>query len=194
MLRYATLSTRTHQLESRGAHLSAGGGRGGAGLLDGGLVAGGDGGWREGGDEGERSEGWWQVAGAGEVAGEKAHEVRHVIALDEKRLRVHKQAVVGDFTETYELGKLKATKTACGSMQCRASLQKRKKLGGVVISTSTQTTDGGLHLVETRRLLGRGNVQAQVLHLGNSATGVQCLTRRTWVRVPMTELDWQEIM
>lgn len=58
-----------HQLESRGAHLSAGGGRGGAGLLDGGLVAGGDGGWREVGDEGERSEGWWQVAGAGEVGG-----------------------------------------------------------------------------------------------------------------------------
>lgn len=49
-----------------------GGGRGGAELLDGGLVAGGDGGWREGGDEGERSEGWWQVAGARLMGGEKA--------------------------------------------------------------------------------------------------------------------------
>ena len=35
-------------------------------------MAGGDGGWREGGDEGERSEGWWQVAGARLMGGEKA--------------------------------------------------------------------------------------------------------------------------
>ena len=47
-------------------------------------------------------------------------------------------------------------------MQCRASLQKRKQLGGVVIQTSTQTADGEVHLVESRQLMGGGLVQAQV--------------------------------
>lgn len=46
---------------------------------------------------------------------------------------------------------------------CTVSLRVPGRLDGIVITTSMPTTQGQMNLVETRQLLDRGHVHAQVI-------------------------------
>lgn len=63
---------------------------------------------------------------------------------------------------SYELDKEKITDGRSGSKHCMVSLRNPGCLDGLVLTTSMPTAQGQMHLVETRQLLDKGHVHAQV--------------------------------
>ena len=66
------------------------------------------------------------------------------------------------FIGSYELNKEKVTQGRSGAKVCTVSLRNKGSQDGVVITTSMPTAQGQMHLVETRQLLDKGHVHAQV--------------------------------
>ena len=66
------------------------------------------------------------------------------------------------FIGSFELNKEKITQGRSGAKVCTVSLRNKGSQDGVVITTSMPTAQGQMHLVETRQLLDKGHVHAQV--------------------------------
>ncbi|CAM9237490.1 unnamed protein product [Discosporangium mesarthrocarpum] len=129
-----------------------------------------------------------------QLKAEQDHESRNVIAIEGTKFSIHKRTKINHFTEIYELGKEKVTQARSGVKRCTVSLRDKGRMDGLVITTSMPTAKGQLHLVETRQLLDKGHVLAQELHLSNLTNGGKCVTKRTWVRVPVTPLDQESVL
>lgn len=65
-------------------------------------------------------------------------------------------------THSFELDKEKVTDARSGHKHAMVSLRNPGCLDGLVITTSMPTAQGQMHLVETRQLLDKGHVHAQV--------------------------------
>lgn len=69
------------------------------------------------------------------------------------RSRIHRR---------YELATEKVTQARSGPKRCTVALREAGRLDAIVITTNMPTAQGQMHLVETRQLLDKGHVHAQV--------------------------------
>lgn len=133
-----------------------------------------------------------------QVAAERAYRSRNVIALDDSRLVIYKDTAVNHYTEMFELDEERVTpcRSGDGVNHITASLGDGARLDGYVIVSITSTNCGRqtLETIEARQLIDGGSAHVQHLNVRKIATGEQYTTRRTWVRVAMTENDRMRLL
>ncbi|CAM9108057.1 unnamed protein product [Ascophyllum nodosum] len=128
-----------------------------------------------------------------QMKAEQDHESRNVIAMEGLKFVIHKRTKINHFTEIFELNKEKITQGRSGAKRCTVAFRNEGRLDELVITTTMPTVQGQMHLVETRRLLDKGHTHSQELHLSNLTTGGMNVTRRTWIRVPVTPVDQESV-
>eukprot|EP00752_Nemacystus_decipiens_P005597 g5066.t1 len=128
-----------------------------------------------------------------QISGEQSRESRNVFAVQANGVVIHKTTAVNNFTEIYYFDADRVTQTSFGERRSMLSLSQPGQASGLVITTTIPTADHELHLVEVRELIDGGTAHTQVLHLTNLTTEEQHVTRRVWVRVPMTAQDHQNL-
>ncbi|CAM9853044.1 unnamed protein product [Phaeothamnion confervicola] len=145
-------------------------------------------------------EGFLRIMGVAELAieaqlkSEADHETRNVIRLDLHRMIINKRSKINTLTEFYDLFKEKNTPARNGTRQTMVALKDRTRLDGIVVTTTMPTSQGTLHLVESRQLVDRGHAVYQELQVTNLATGGSNVTRRYWRRVPVTDEDEETLL
>eukprot|EP00752_Nemacystus_decipiens_P016457 g14712.t1 len=131
-----------------------------------------------------------------QMAGEQAQRSHNAITLNESRLAIVKSTAVRNSAETFKLNEEKISQTVAGvAKRSTASLLHDGLLTGYVVATSTTSPDGVdlLQQVESRWLEDGGHAHVQELSVRNNVTGAQCVTVRTWTRVPMTSSDLERL-
>eukprot|EP00903_Cladosiphon_okamuranus_P013251 g12356.t1 len=134
-----------------------------------------------------------QVISSYVLAEQQACQSRNVIAVIGQEVIIHQRTVVDTITEIYHLDTEGVIETDFGERRSMVSFSDAGRSVGLVITTTRPTAESELHLVEVRQLVNGGMEHTQVLHLTNLTTERQHVTRRTWVRVPMTADDRQRL-
>eukprot|EP00752_Nemacystus_decipiens_P005599 g5068.t1 len=128
-----------------------------------------------------------------QISGEQSRESRNVFAVQANGVVIHKRTALNNFTEVYYFDTDRVTQTGYGEWRSMLSLSQPGQANGLVITSTVPTADHDVHLVEVRELIDGGTAHTQVLHLTNLSTEEQHVTRRVWVRVPMTAQDHQNL-